>query len=181
MDEKKLENAETLESMETKQPEETRAKKANRLTVHLILPVFFAVMAVVWICIGLTKFGFFDRLMGGTPAFLPVICATVMLLACIVEVVNILVNGCGDEKPKLSWMCMAFFLLCGGIVGMSYLIGLLPAMLIFVFVWLKVIEKSTWKSTIFVTLLNTAIGYGVFQFALGVPFPEGLLFQMIFG
>lgn len=138
-------------------------------------------MAIVWIYIGMTKFGFFDRLYGGTPGFLPIVCATVMLIACIVEVISILVNGTEDEKPKFSWMCIAFFLLCGALVGLSYVIGLLPSLILFVLIWLKVVEKSTWKSTIFVTLLNAAIGYGVFQFALGVPFPEGLLFQMIFG
>lgn len=148
--------------------------------MQLILPVAFILMAVLWIYIGLTKFGFFDKLNGGTPGFLPIICASVMLIACIVEVINILRGG-GEEIPKFNWMCAGFFVACGGIVALSYLIGLLPSMIVFVFAWLKFIEKSSWKSSLFVTALNAAIGYGVFQFALGVPFPEGLLFATFFG
>ena len=60
------------------------------------------------------------------------------------------------------------------------LIGLLPSLLIFVFIWVKVIEKSSWRSTLIVVALMAVIGYGLFQGILNVPFPNGLIYDTLF-
>jgi len=154
-------------------------EKKGSVKTHLVLPVLFIVMSVVWIYIGLTKFGYFDKMNGGTPGFLPITCAAIMLVASIAELLSLLRNGSEDEAPHFNRNCILFFLLCFGIVALSYLIGLLLSMIIFVFIWLKFVEKCSWKSTLIVLAINIAIGYGVFQLALGVPFPQGLIYTTI--
>ena len=151
----------------------TPAKK--RLGLGQALPVAFILISIVWIYIGLTEFGFFNKFKGGTPGFLPVIVAAVMLVASLMA----LAKSFKEETPKLNPMCFGFLAMCGAVVGLSLLIGLLPALLLFAFAWIKLIEKNPWKGTIAVLLVLAVIGYGLFQFALHVTFPVGLLFELV--
>ena len=61
----------------------------------------------------------------------------------------------------------------------SMLIGFLPTLLIFYIFWLRVMEKMPVKTIVISTVVVSAIVYGTFSVWLGVPFPEGLLFEMI--
>lgn len=159
-------------------PEEGGGKSARKklLWVRQLLPAAFILMSVVWIYTGLTKFGFFDRLKGGTPAFMPVICASVMLVASVIA----LIRSFKEEVPDFHVLCFIFLLLGAAIIYLSKLIGLLPALLIFVFIWVKVIEKSSWVSTLVVVGLMALIGFGLFQGILKVPFPNGLIYDTLF-
>jgi putative tricarboxylic transport membrane protein len=51
-------------------------------------------------------------------------------------------------------------------------IGIMLCCLLLLLFWLKVLGKSTWKSTIIAGAITLAIIYGVFVFALKLPFPE---------
>jgi hypothetical protein len=155
---------------------ESAAEAGRRVDSRQILPIVLILISVVWIYVGLTKFGFFNKLKGGTPGFLPIVAASVLLVASIAA----LVKSFKEERPKLNILCVGFIVLCAGVVAFSYLIGLLPSLLLFVFFWIKIIEKSSWKSAVFLLLINVLIGYGVFNFALNVPFPKGLIFRALF-
>ncbi|MBQ1771886.1 MAG: tripartite tricarboxylate transporter TctB family protein [Clostridia bacterium] len=157
-----------------KQPGETPVKKL--LWIRQLLPAAFILMSIVWIYQGLTKFGFFDRLKGGTPAFMPILCASVMLVASVIA----LIRSFKEEKPVFHILCFIFLLLGGALIYLTKLIGLLPSLLIFVFIWVKVIEKSSWRSTLIVVGLMALIGYGLFQAILNVPFPNGLIYDTLF-
>ena len=67
------------------------------------------------------------------------------------------------------------------IFGASYLIGFLPTLLLFYIFWLRVMEKMPVRTIIIATVVMTAIVYGTFSMWLRVPFPEGLLLEMILG
>ena len=45
--------------------------------------------------------------------------------------------------------------------------------------WLKLVEKTPWKTTIIILLFLMALVIGVFVLWLGVPFPEGLIMDLI--
>ena len=67
------------------------------------------------------------------------------------------------------------------ILGVSYVIGFLPTLLVFYIFWLRVMEKMSWRSIVIATIVMTVIVYGTFSLWLRVPFPKGLLLEMIFG
>ncbi len=150
----------------------------RRFSVSQLLPIFFIVLSILWIVIGVTKFGYFNRLKGGTAAFLPVTCAAVMLVASTVTLIQSFVKV--EKPPKISFLCILFFIMSFGIVAMSYIIGLMPAMLLYVFIWIKFVEKVKWLNSIIVTAACAAVGYGLFQFALRVPFPQGMIYEALF-
>ncbi len=62
-----------------------------------------------------------------------------------------------------------------GIILATYLIGLVPSCLIYIFLWLKFVEHAPWKVIITVEIIIAAIALGVFTGWLQVRFPTGLL------
>jgi hypothetical protein len=74
-----------------------------------------------------------------------------------------------------------FIMMLTGIVLIAaiHFIGMLPALAIFVVVWLKLMEKAPWKHIILILAIVMAIVVGVFVLWLKVRFPEGILFEML--
>ena len=153
-------------------------ESGKKVGIMQILPISFIILSLVWIYMGLSKFGFYDKIKGGTAAFLPVICAAVMLVASTIALIESFKKA--GERPKLDMVCILFFAMCFGIVGLSYVIGLMAAMILYVFIWLKFVEKCSWVSSIIVTVACAAVGYGVFEYLLGVPFAKGMLYNLFF-
>ena len=91
---------------------------------------------------------------------------------------NLLVWEAGGYSVKDYLKC-GFPMLV--IFGVSYLIGFLPTLLLFYIFWLRMMEKMSVRTIIIATVVMTAIVYGTFSMWLKVPFPEGLLLEMILG
>ena len=179
MEKEKTVPSEQLAEAESAPVESKEASSGNgKFGVKQILPIVFIVISIVWIVMGLSKFGFYDKMKGGTAAFLPVVCSVVMLLASTVA----LIQSFKDVKKlgKVDPLCLVYFAMCFGIVVLSQVIGLMLSMTIYVFIWLRFIEKCSWKSTIIITLSCAAVGYGLFELALGVPFDKGFIYNLIF-
>ena len=64
-------------------------------------------------------------------------------------------------------------------IAAVFIIGLVPSILLFVLVWMRLIEKSGWKETILVMAISAAIAVGVFQLWLGIRLPMGI-FENLF-
>jgi TctA family transporter len=73
----------------------------------------------------------------------------------------------------LGWI-IGFFLLIW-LIGFSY------AVPITTFFYLKLSGKENWPTTILFTLASWAFFYGVFDYSLNIPFPEGLLIGLLKG
>jgi len=61
-----------------------------------------------------------------------------------------------------------------GIFVATFIIGLVPTLFAYLILWLKLIEKSSWKVTIIVLAVVAFISLGVFGAWLGVQFPMGV-------
>jgi hypothetical protein len=61
-----------------------------------------------------------------------------------------------------------------GMVVLSYVLGMIISMAIFIFVWLRFIEKHTAKSAVSIGVGTAAVLYLIFVFWLRVPLPLGL-------
>jgi len=152
-----------------------KKREGRQLGIRQLLPAVFIVISLVWIYIGLTQFGFWNPLRGGTPAFVPICIATVLLISSSV----MLLMSFKEEKPSYTPLCFLFLLICLAVIGLSAVIGFLPSLLLFVLLWLKLVEKAPWKGTLIVFASLAILGYGLFQFWLHVPFPDGFLFELL--
>ena len=117
-----------------------------------------------------SDFGFWEG--QPTAAFFPIIIAVVLLatsLLCLVQVLR------GKEPaPVYNKNELMVILGGGGIIIGCYVIGLILSCLLYLFLWLKVIEKASWKAIIIIEVFMAALILGVFVFWMQVQFPMGL-------
>lgn len=136
-----------------------------------IVPLICAAFAILFAAVGFLQLGFWDPLDGPKPGFFPFIIAVVMLLASIAA----FFMSFKDTKP-VKYERDELIVIVGalGIILISCVIGLLPACYLFIVLWLRFFEKSSWKDTLIVLAVCMAISIGVFRLWLGVYFPMGL-------
>ena len=127
--------------------------------------------------LGITKYGLWDPKEGPLSGFFPTIIGGVLLISSALYFIrSFSMEGAKYEKGAIQ---LAIGMLV--IFGASYLIGFLPTLLLFYIFWLRVMEKMPVRTIIIATVVMTAIVYGTFSMWLRVPFPEGLLLEMILG
>lgn len=78
-------------------------------------------------------------------------------------------------RPELWKRAVVFFAWCGFYLGISALIGMLPAMAVFLFGYIRFSGKEkTWLAAL-IALATTAFCYVLFHLVLMVPWPNALL------
>ena len=134
-------------------------------------------IAVVWMYLGITKYGLWDPKEGPLSGFFPTIIGGVLLISSALYFIrSFSMEGAKYEKGAIQ---LAIGMLV--IFGVSYLIGFMPTLLLFYIFLLRMMEKMSVRTIIIATVVMTAIVYGTFSMWLNVPFPEGLLLEMILG
>lgn len=142
-----------------------------------IMPLVIIALCLVFIFNGLKKFGFWDDSKGPTAAFVPTIVCVLMIALCVADFIKSL-----KDTSVVKYHKDEFIMILAGIVLLAavHVIGMLPAMAIFVVLWLKVMEKAPWKHVILILAIVMAIVIGVFVVWLKVQFPAGLIFEALF-
>lgn len=149
----------------------------KRIGTRQIVPLCLAVLCGVFIYTGLTKYGFWDSVKKTpTPAFVPTIICTVMLVICLADVVFGL-----NKDGKASYFKDEFLIIlaAAGIIACTFVLGMLPSLALFVILWLKLVEKSSWKTTAIILAIVMAIVIGVFVLWLKVHFPQGIILETL--
>ena len=141
-----------------------------RFNSRALIPIATAIISLIFIGVGLKDFGLWEG--QPTAAFFPIIIAVVLLatsLLCLVQVLR------GKEAaPVYNKNELMVILGGGGIIIGWYVIGLILSCLLYLFLWLKVIEKASWKAVIVIEVFMAALILGVFVFWMQVQFPMGL-------
>ena len=135
-----------------------------------LIPIATAIIAAIFIGMGLKDFGFWDN--QPTAAFFPIIIAVVLLATSILCLVQVLRGK--EPAPVYNKNELMVILGGGGIIIGCYVIGLILSCLLYLFLWLKVIEKASWKAIIIIEVFMAALILGVFVFWMQVQFPMGL-------
>ena len=149
-------------------------KKFNSKSVIALACI---VISIVWMYLGITKYGLWDRKEGPLSGFFPTMIGGVLLVSSAVYFIrSFSMEGAKYEKSAFQ-LILAMLV----IFGATYLIGFLPTLLIFYIFWLRVMEKMPVRTIVISTLVVFAIVYGTFSMWLRVPFPKGLLFEMLLG
>lgn len=145
----------------------------KRFGTKQIVPLCLAVLCGVFIYTGLTKYGFWNTTKAEpTAAFVPTIICVILLALCLVSVVTSLGKDGKAEYHKDEFMII---LAAVAVIASIFIIGMLPSLALFVVLWLKLVEKSSWKNTLLILAIVMAIVVGVFVLWLKVQFPWGLL------
>lgn len=144
----------------------------KKLNTRALIPLLTAAFAIVFIVLGVTKYGFWSN--QPMPGFFPVIIATILLLASLACFVQ-LVRSEDDGSTHCNKNELLVILGAAGIILGTYLIGLVASCLIYLFIWLRFVEHASWKTVAVVEVILAAIIIGVFVIWLQVRFPMGLL------
>lgn len=142
----------------------------RKVNSRILVPIITAIIAIVFIVVGLQDFGFWEG--QPTAAFFPIIIAVVLLATSLLCLVQMLRSN--EDAPVYNRDELMVILGGGGIIIGCYLIGLIASCLLYLLLWLKVIEKATWKATIIIEVFMAALILGVFVFWMQVQFPVGL-------
>ncbi len=152
-------------------------EKVKRVfNAKILIPVATAVISVVFIWMGLGKYGFWHQMKGPMPGFFPVIIGFAMLAVSVLAFFQSLKEEAPDF-PVANWLVPLGLL---ALVAASYIIGMIPSIAIYMLVWLKWYEKCTWKATIIAFVIIMAIVVGAFAIWLRIDFPKGIIYNLIF-
>lgn len=149
----------------------------NKLNTKTLLPIGTSLLSILFIYFGIVEYGIWDEKRGPLGGFFPVIISVVLLLVSVLAIVQ----SFKEDKvvyEKENWLPV------GGMIAMivaAYIIGMVPSVLIYLVLWLRIIEKSSWKQTLIVTGIVGTIVYGVFVLWLNIPFPQGMILDAILG
>lgn len=135
----------------------------------IILGVFYAFM-------GITKYGIWEgkTILGG---FMPTVCGSALAILCVLLIISKIKRG--EKGMKFSPVALLPVAAMLAILLVNLLIGLLPACIVVSALWLRFIEKYSWKTAVIASLILFAFMYGIFGMWLNVPFHQGLLGELL--
>jgi hypothetical protein len=72
-----------------------------------------------------------------------------------------------------------YFLWCLGLLAAIWIIGFLPAILLFLLVYLRVAAEKSWTMTLGISLSIWTAAYLLFHYLLRVPWPESVIGNLV--
>ncbi|MEG1849166.1 MAG: tripartite tricarboxylate transporter TctB family protein [Oscillospiraceae bacterium] len=140
-----------------------------------LVPLGTALVGLVFIGVGLTSYGFWSAGKGPTPGFVPIIISSIMVLVSVVAFIQSFREE-APVYPRENWLVMLGGI---GIFAATFFIGLLPSVALYVVLWLKGLEKCSWKQTLIVLAIIMSIVIGAFVIWLQVSFPRGMILDLL--
>lgn len=148
----------------------------KKLNLRTVIPLATIVISLVFILVGLKDYGFWKG--QPTPGFFPIIIAVVLLISSIACFIQI-ARDKDSDAVRYNRNELMVMLGAAGIILCTFVIGLVPSCLIYIFLWLRFVEHASWKVILIIECIMAAIILGVFTFWLQIRFPMGLLLDMI--
>ena len=153
-------------------------KKTVKIPSKILVPVVTLAVGVLFAVISFGQYGFWDSVaMKPTKGFFPGIISIGLIALSVLAFVNGLKSPTAEFR-LINWYVPLAVLL---IIAATYVIGMIPSLLIFVLLWLKVYEKQSWTTTIIALLIVSFIVIGCFRIWLDIQFPIGFIGELIFG
>ena len=153
-------------------------KKVVKIPTKVIVPVVTCAIGILFASIAFGQYGFWDSVaMKPTKGFFPGIISIGLIALSVLAFINGLKSPTAEFR-LINWYVPLAVLL---IIAATYVIGMIPSLLIFVFLWLKVYEKQSWSTTIIALLIVSFIVIGCFRIWLDIQFPIGVIGELIFG
>lgn len=146
----------------------------NRMNTRVLLPGATALLGLFWAVVGVAQYGWW---VDGRPTsgFFPVIVGVLLAAVSILAVVN----EFRHERPLFAVSHLYPVLAAVGVVLGALLIGFFPALTLYTFLWLKLYERYDTRFSLLTTAVTIGAMYGVFSLWLRVPFPRGLIIDLV--
>ncbi|HSP48216.1 MAG TPA: tripartite tricarboxylate transporter TctB family protein [Clostridiaceae bacterium] len=138
---------------------------------RVMIPAATMLIAALFLYLGLVEFGFWNEINGPLPGFFPSLASILLIIISAFA----LKGAWGSEAPKFFGIELMVIAGCIGIMLLTFLIGLIPSVVVYLVVWLRIVEKTPWISTVKVAGFMTVLVIGVFVLWLKIPFPTGLI------
>ena len=148
-----------------------------RRLAKYIFPACLIVVGIVFAVLGVFEFGFWDDSKGPMGGFYPTLVSILLIIMSIV----CLTVASDDKDPKFPVQNLLVILAVFAIFLCTFLIGMFPSIFLCLILWLRKVEKYSWKFSIIFALVTVLIFYGIFGMWLAISFPNGLLGELIFG
>ncbi len=148
----------------------------KKINSRMILPALTFVTGIVWVVLGITKYGWWSDngpASGFFPSIIGLILSGISILAILDER--------GKDSPGYFREHIYPLLAATGIIIAAMIIGFFPALMLFVFGWLKWFEKYSLRFSLVTGTITVLSLYGIFVLWLRVPFPAGLIYNAITG
>ena len=153
-------------------------KKTVKIPTKVIVPVVTCAIGILFASIAFGQYGFWDSVaMKPTKGFFPGIISIGLIALSVLAFINGLKSPTAEFR-LINWYVPLAVLL---IIAATYVIGMIPSLLIFVLLWLKVYEKQSWTTTIIALLIVSFIVIGCFRIWLDIQFPICFIGELIFG
>ena len=153
-------------------------KKVVKIPTKVIVPVVTCAIGILFASIAFGQYGFWDSVaMKPTKGFFPGIISIGLIALSVLAFINGLKSPTAEFR-LINWYVPLAVLL---IIAATYVIGMIPSLLLFVLLWLKVYEKQSWSTTIIALLIVSFIVIGCFRIWLDIQFPIGFIGALIFG
>ena len=153
-------------------------KKVVKIPTKVIVPVVTCAIGILFASIAFGQYGFWDSVaMKPTKGFFAGIISIGLIALSVLAFINGLKSPTAEFR-LINWYVPLAVLL---IIAATYVIGMIPSLLIFVLLWLKVYEKQSWSTTIIALLIVSFIVIGCFRIWLDIQFPIGFIGELIFG
>ncbi len=153
-------------------------KKTVKIPSKILVPLITMGIGILFAVISFGQYGFWDSTaMKPTKGFFPGIISVGLIALSVLAFINGLKSP-NAEFRLINWYVPAAVLL---IIGATYIIGMIPSLLIFVFLWLKIYEKQSWTTTLIALAIVAFIVIGCFRIWLDIQFPIGFIGELIFG
>ncbi len=153
----------------------------------LILEILMMGISILWIVMGIGKYGIWAGQAPGGGLF-PVIGGGIVLVCCLADILMRVIkkqpiNGekyeGEDQYVMLGWVprvlrpaaVVVYGFLC--LLILKYL-GFLPCTFLTCFIWLVFISRRTIVRSVITTVVVSAVLYSIFVLWLNIPFPKGL-------
>lgn len=140
-----------------------------------VVPIFSVIVGIYWIIKG-KSYGIWVK-NGPGGGLLPILAGVILLICGAIATYREF-----QTKPSFKFNVKAFLpIACVLLISIfSYVIGLMLAIGLFIFLWLRFYEKFNSKYSFLVCLCTILTIYLVFDYWLKVPVPLGILERFLY-
>lgn len=140
-----------------------------------LIPIGSIIFGATFAGISLTQYELYEPSKGPMAGFMPALIGVLLVLVGVID----LVQARKYEEPEFSrenWLLVLGVLI---VLAGHYICGILPVGFLFSFLWLRIKEKYSWKTTILTMVFLFVLVVGVFVIWLDIPFEYGIIGKMI--
>lgn len=140
-----------------------------------LIPLAAIVIGIVFAYMGFKHYGYWHPKRGPQPGFYPSLAGIGLALTGIVGMLKAFKEKAADLNLRDWYVALSVVL----IIALSYVIGMLPTLVVYVLIWLRLVQKTTWKTVLIVLVAVSAMVYGVFILWLQVLFETGIIYKTL--